>query len=70
MPMSTKLGRVVTFHEGLSRIKSHGTLKSRGKLKTYLQYQSGYGHQTWQDGNLSWWTPTHKVTWQFDHVVL
>ena len=28
--------------------------KSRDKIKTYLNYQSAYGHQTWQDDNLSW----------------
>ena len=25
------------------------TSRSRDKLKTYLHYQSAYGHQTWQD---------------------
>ena len=40
------------------------TSRSRDKLKTlYLHYQSAYGHQTWQDGNLPWWVPAHKVTW-------
>ena len=30
------------------------TSRSHGKLKSlYLFYQSAYGHQTWQDGNLS-----------------
>ena len=47
------------------------TSKSRDKLKKlYLVYQGAYGHQTWQDGNLPWWTPAHKVTWLFDHVIL
>ena len=33
------------------------------KLKTlYLHYNSSFGHQTWQDGNLLWWA--------FDQVVL
>ena len=29
------------------------TSGSRQKLKTYLHYQSAYGHQTWPDGNLT-----------------
>ena len=44
--------------------------KSRDKLKIYLNYQSVYGHQTRQDGELLWWAPVHKVTWLFDHLVL
>ena len=28
------------------------TSRSHEKLKTYFHYQSAYGHQTWQDGNL------------------
>ena len=28
------------------------TSESRDKLKTYFHYQSVFGHQTWQDGNL------------------
>ena len=39
--------------------------RSRDKLKTYLHYQSAYGHQTWQDANLPWWVPAHKITWSF-----
>ena len=29
-----------------------------------------YSYQTWQDGDLPWGGPTHKITWLFDHVVL
>ena len=29
-----------------------------------------YSQQICQHGNISWRTPTHKVTWFFDHVVL
>ena len=47
------------------------TSRSRDKLKTlYLNYESAYGHQTWEDGNLAWWTPVHRVKWPFDHVIL
>ena len=46
------------------------TARSRDKLKAlYLHYQSVYGHQTRQDGNLSWWAPVHKITWPLNHVV-
>ena len=46
------------------------TSRSHHKLKTYLNYQSAYGHQTWQDGSLPLWDPAHKDTWPFDYVVL
>ena len=45
------------------------TSRSHDKLKTlYLYYQSAYGYQTWQDGNLPWWVPAHKFKWPFDYV--
>ena len=44
--------------------------RSRDKLKTYLHYQSAYGHQTWQKGNLTCWVDAHKATRPSDHVVL
>ena len=28
----------------------------------YLHYLSSYGQQTWKNGNLSWWAPTHNFT--------
>ena len=42
------------------------TSRSHDKLKTYLSYQSTYGDQIFQDGNLLWWNPAHKFTWRFD----
>ena len=45
------------------------TSRSRDKQK-YLHYQSAYGHQTWEDGNLPWWAPAYKIRWPFDHLVL
>ena len=51
MLMTIEFGWVVTYHGGLSRIKSYnswsrGLLKSLDKLKPlYLYYQSAYGHQ-------------------------
>ena len=59
-----------------SCLQSHITLwshivRSCDKLKSvYLHYHSAYGYQTWQDGNLPWWAPAHKVTWLFDRMVL
>ena len=41
------------------------------ELKTlYLHFHNDYGYQTWLGGDLPWETPTHKVTWPSDHVVL
>ena len=48
MPITTKLGRMVTYQERLSTIESHDPLvmffvKSRDKLKSsYLQQQNAY----------------------------
>ena len=57
--MATKLGKVITYHEGLQPIKAYDSLRglfqSHDKIKTlYLHYQSAYGHQTRKDGNLPW----------------
>ena len=32
------------------------------KKTVYLHYQNAYGHQTWQDSNVSGLAPAHKVT--------
>ena len=50
--MITKFGKQLHLQDvaQMDFIKS----KSLVKLKTYLDYQSAYGHQTWQDGNLPW----------------
>ena len=53
----------------LSRIR--GLARWRDKQKPlYLYYHSVYGHQTWQDDNVSWGAPTYKshfssITWSF-----
>ena len=48
-----------------------GLSKSRDKLKSfYLYCQSACYYQTWSDGNLPWWGPTHEVIWPFDHMIL
>ena len=72
VPMTTRLGRMVTLTGSyLMIIWSRHLSRSRDKLKPlYLHKNYAYGHQTWQDGDLPWRVPTHKVTWLFDHVVL
>ena len=65
-PMIPKFGKQVHLQDVSDVIKS----RSLDKLKTFLHYQSVYGHLTWQDGNLPWWAPAQKITWPFDHVVL
>ena len=35
-----------------------------------LHYHNDYGHQTCQGGDLPWGSPTPKILWPFDHVVL
>ena len=49
---------------------SRGLVRSHDKLKSYLHYHSVYGHQTWKDGKLPWWTPAYKVTWQIKTLYL
>ena len=49
---------------------SRGLSKSHHKLKpSHLHYRNTYGHQTWQNTDLPWATPTHKITWLFGHLV-
>ena len=74
--MLTKLGRVVTYHVEVLPMNSHCPLillpfKITCKLKTYLHYQSIYGHQTRKGCNLpDVMVSSPKVTLHFDHVVL
>ena len=50
---------------------SHCLPRSPDKLEAlYLHYRSVYDHQTWQDDDLSWALPTHKITRPFKHVFL
>ena len=46
------------------------TCRIRWQAKTISGYHSGYGHHNLQDGDLPWTAPTHKVTWQFNNLVL
>ena len=73
--MAIKLGRTVTYFDGLLPIKSHdswiGLIRSHDTFKPlYLHCHSAYSCQTWQNGNLSSWGPAFKVRWPFNHVVL
>ena len=69
LPLTVKLGRMVTYLEGLLFTKPRKSLitwscKVTWKMKTITFYD----HQTWQDGDLPWWAP-HKVTWPFEHSI-
>ena len=36
-------------------------LQDHDQLKQlYLHYQSAYGYQAWEDGNLPWWVSVHS----------
>ena len=65
--MATKLGRMVTYIDGLTPINLHqlwsrGLEASHGKLKSlYLYYHSAYDHWTWQAGDLPLEASTHNV---------
>lgn len=48
-----------------------GFATSCGKIKSsHLDYHSVHGHQTWEDDEIPWRYPYHKVIQTFDHVVL
>ena len=47
----------------------NGLRHERAKI-LYLDCCSTYGHHTWQDDNLPWGAPTHKVKLHFDQVAL
>ena len=62
-PMTTKFDKQVYLQDlPQMRLIKQVLVRSRDNLKAfYLYYQSAYGHQTWQDGNLPWYAPAHKV---------
>ena len=62
-------------YEGFPPINSYDPLitwscEVTWQTKTNFHYQGDFDYQTWQDGNLHWWAPAQKVTWNFDHIVL
>ena len=76
--MAAKLGRIVTYLEGLLA-KSYLiiwsceiTRKTKVILSPLLVATSVdvAGHQTWQGGKLHWEGPTHNFTQPFGHVFL
>ena len=67
---TTKIGRMVTYLEGHTMLQSRGFAKSFDKRKSlYVYYQSTYGYQTWQNGDILWEASNHKVILRFDHVL-
>ena len=72
VPMATKLGRMVTYLDGLLPMKSHDPLitwscEITGSRKPlYFHNHSAYGHQTWRGGDLT----VAIITWTFNHVFL
>ena len=57
MPIATKRGRSATYHEGglthkVTQRYNHVVMGDQVvNYKTYLHFQSAYGHKTWQDGD-------------------
>ena len=74
--MATKLGRMVTYLEGLTTIKSHNILitwscKAMWQTKIIISLlPKCLWPQTCQDGSSPWLAANHKVMQNFDHVVL
>ena len=75
VPMATKLGKMAVYLNGLLPIKSYDPLIMWSCEITWpskalcLHYDSAYGHQTWQAGDLPWGAFTH-VTLPVSDVVL
>ena len=75
MPLVTKLGRDVTFPEGVPYISSydpfdHAVLgdhvtNQKYYIYIYIHYHNAYGYQTWQARNKTWVVPLHNVTRSF-----
>ena len=74
--MTTELGRMVTCLEGLPcshMLWSRDLARSRDKQPLCFHYHSVWYHQTWQNGDLPWEAPSHKVTWSWqskDHMTV
>ena len=75
VPMTMKLGMMITYFQGFLTIKSHNALitwscKVTGQTKIIFAKPECLWLQTWQNENLPCWVPTYKVTSPFDMVVL
>ena len=63
MPMVSKLGRMITYYDGLLLFKVT-CARSRHTQKYYIFttiVMVTYGHQTCKDGDLTWGAPNPKV---------
>ena len=66
--MSPNPQETAFFVQCYKTLWSYSCAKSYDELKPSSFHQHNFfGHQTWQDGNLCWWTPVHKATWPFDY---
>ena len=69
MPMATKLGRMMTYLEGLLTIVIQNfDVVLQGHVTNADHYISTT--TVVMDDELPWWAPTYNVTWPFDHMVL
>ena len=70
--MTTNFGRQeeLTHMRQIKQVLVAPSRKDHVTNLKHLHYQSAFGHQTWQYGNLPWWAPLHKTVWSFYHVVL
>ena len=71
-PMTTKLGKVVTYYEKLPLIKPYNPLNmwSRDRLKTYHHYYNSYVDHDSQSDYIQWGASYNKDKRPIDHVVL
>ena len=42
-------------------LQSRGLVVATGKIKTYLHNRNVYWHQAYQDHDMEWGAPTHKI---------
>ena len=63
MPTPTKFGRVETYLEGILPTKLLDLWSSDKLNLLYLHYQSVYGLQAWQGGDLRWGILIQKITY-------
>ena len=69
--MTNKLGKMVTYREGLLPIKLRDALitmpceitwQTKTIISPLSHYHSAFSHQTWQDADLLSAAPIYKVT--------
>ena len=71
---TTKLSRVVSYHEGTLPIKLHHLLITWScEIKNIFPLSEcpwPPNHSNFQGGNLSWWAHTYNAKWHFNLMVL